>query len=327
MKALWSFPRPVPLLGVLGAVATVAVALAPTLVGAPVPPFVQAVHVLVGSTFVFVGLLAWHRRPKNRMGAIMAGVGFAWFLPHVGIIHAALPITIANASSSLFEAVLAHLALTYPTGRASSRLERSAIVCIYTWVIASSIAGQLFWDPRAYGCRGCASNLLLVSNDRAVNDGISDGTAAATVLVVLVVMGLVLRRWLLVRGRRRRALGPVFWVAGPIVALIIAQDIANAVNAGQPVGRALFDYAPIILIGLPLGYLVALLRSRLDRSAVSDLVVELERGITPGGLTGALRRALGDPSANSPSGSRTRTGLSIQMGWRWTCQPRSRSDR
>jgi signal transduction histidine kinase len=297
MKALWSFRRPIPLLGVLGVVATVAVALAPTLVGAPVPPLLQAVHVLVGASFVFVGLFAWHRRPKNRTGAIMAGVGFAWFLPHVGIIRAALPFTIAAASASLYQAVVAHLALTYPTGRAATRLERRTIAGVYAWVIAGGIAGQLLWDPRAYGCRGCSSNLLLVTNDRAVNDRISMVTTVVTVLVVLTVMGLLVRRWLAVQGRGRRAFGPVFWVAGPIAALFIAQDIAEGVNASQPVARALFGYAPIILVALPLGYLVALLRSRLDRSAVGDLVVELEQGITPGGLTGALRRALGDPSA------------------------------
>jgi hypothetical protein len=50
-------------------------------------------------------------------------------------------------------------------------------------------------------------------------------------------------------------------------------------------------------VALPLGYLVALVRSRLDRSAVGELVVELERGVPTGGLTVALRRALGDPSA------------------------------
>jgi hypothetical protein len=40
----------------------------------PRPTFpALVVHVAVGSTFAVVGLFAWHRRPHNRVGLLMAG--------------------------------------------------------------------------------------------------------------------------------------------------------------------------------------------------------------------------------------------------------------
>jgi signal transduction histidine kinase len=46
----------------------------------------------------------------------------------------------------------------------------------------------------------------------------------------------------------------------------------------------------------PLGFLAGLARSRLDRSAVGDLAIELEQASSPAGLQQALARALHDPT-------------------------------
>ena len=36
--------------------------------------------VAVGLSYIGVGIAAWWRRPLNRLGPLMAAVGFAWFL-------------------------------------------------------------------------------------------------------------------------------------------------------------------------------------------------------------------------------------------------------
>jgi signal transduction histidine kinase len=264
----------------------------------PGPPLlVGVIQVSVSAAFIFVGLFAWHRRPAYPMGLIMAGVGFAFFLPHVGIIHSALAFAVSNVTQNLYQAVLAHLALTFPTGRAGSRLDRSVIGGTYVWVVGSALVSQLFWDPAQYGCRACPDNLLLISTNKGLNDVISWVTTVIGVLVAVVVLALIVRHWLEIGRRSRRAFGPVAWLAGPTIALIIAQNLAPAVGASDWVLHGLFGYAPAILLLLPAAFLVYVLRSRLDRSVVGELVVELERGVPPGGLTGALARALGDPSA------------------------------
>ncbi|MFL5797624.1 MAG: sensor histidine kinase [Actinomycetota bacterium] len=255
------------------------------------------VQVSVVASFVSVGLFAWHRRPENPMGAIMSGVGFAFFLTNLGVLHSSLTFTIANVTQSLYQAVLAHLALTFPTGRSRSRAERVVIVGTYVWVLGNTIVGQLFWAPAQYGCRRCPANLLLVSGNRGLNDAINWVSAPIGILVALAVLAMIVRHWLEIGPRSRRAFGPISWMAAPAVALIIAQNVAQAVDASNRVFLVLFGYGPAVLLLLPGAFLVSILRSRLDRSVVGDLVVELERGLPPGGLTGALARALGDPSA------------------------------
>jgi len=110
------------------------------------------------------------------------------------------------------------------------------------------------------------------------------------------VLFLIGRRWWEIGRRSRRAIAPVVWLSFPAVSLIVAQNIVQATGAPFRVFDLLFGWLPLVYLLLPGGYLVSVLRSRLDRSVVGDLVVELERGVPPGGLTGALARALGDPT-------------------------------
>ena len=47
---------------------------------------------------------------------------------------------------------------------------------------------------------------------------------------------------------------------------------------------------------VPIAYLVGLFRARMGRVGVSDLIVELGRGLEPGQLRDAIARSLRDPS-------------------------------
>ena len=60
------------------------------------------------------------------------------------------------------------------------------------------------------------------------------------------------------------------------------------------------------MIGVaPIAFLIGLLRARLARASVGDLVVELAEDPSPAALEGALARALGDPSLALATGFRT----------------------
>jgi signal transduction histidine kinase len=66
-------------------------------------------------------------------------------------------------------------------------------------------------------------------------------------------------------------------------------------NAGYPLGDVPMVLLDVALAGVAVGFLVGLLRARLARSAVAELVVELGAA-TPGDLRESLARALRDPS-------------------------------
>jgi len=109
--------------------------------------------------------------------------------------------------------------------------------------------------------------------------------------VVLLVLGLRLRRG---SAPLRRAIVPVLVTGALTLTLICATIVAN--EAGSPSAVDL-NLAQIAAFGLmPLAFLGALLRSRLARFGVAELVVELSATPAPGALRDTLARALGDDS-------------------------------
>src|SRR5438552_2975632 len=85
-------------------------------------PNLLALDVLSGFALVGLGLVAWTRRPQSGAGLIMAVGGFAWFLG-----------TLWTPAVFLHRGPLAHLLLSYPSGRLSSRLERATVATAYAY--------------------------------------------------------------------------------------------------------------------------------------------------------------------------------------------------
>jgi signal transduction histidine kinase len=84
----------------------------------------------------------------------------------------------------------------------------------------------------------------------------------------------------------RRAMAPVLWSGLPIPLALVAMLVGLA-----PLW-ALYSVVAFI----PLGFLAGLLRTRVTRSVVGELVVALAKAPAPDELRGLLARALGDPS-------------------------------
>jgi hypothetical protein len=57
-------------------------------------------QVAVGLSFLLAGLIAWSRRPANRLGALMVAAGFALLLRQLRYSHDALAFTVFLLSAS-----------------------------------------------------------------------------------------------------------------------------------------------------------------------------------------------------------------------------------
>jgi len=293
--------RPV-LLAVLAGVAAAAFqALTPYLPWGwyrPVPMNWLLPETAVGVSFVAAGVAGMVRRPASRVGALMVATGLAWFAPTVGFL---IPLGIFWSLSinfgSLYLVLLAQLFVSFPTGRLRTRWDRGVVAGAYAWYVLSNVAGALTWNPVWPGVRLWQHNVFYAFGSPRLNDVIGTAGDVGAVVFAVVVAGTVVRHWVRASKPGRRALAPVLWATAPTGAWVILDQLNNRVLTGARLDHAIHTLGYLVLTALPFGFLVGLLRVRLGRVAVGNLVVELGgHAGPPAGLRQALARALGDPS-------------------------------
>lgn len=138
-------------------------------------------------------------------------------------------------------------------------------------------------------CAGpCPRNVLQITYNAALGDVLLAAAGALQAGAFLIVVGMLIRRWRRAGAAARRALAPVHAAGAATVALAAAYGATRTHVIAQlaVLGVAL---TPFVFIG-------GLLRARLARSAVADLLVALERDSASTALRDALARALGDPT-------------------------------
>ena len=244
---------------VLLAVGALAVGLVAELVAAPRIASTGFFDALAGWSLVACGLAGWARRPESRIGPLLVGAGFAWFLGNFEGVEPPLVGGLCRATNDLYLAVLAHALLTFPTGRITTRLERWAVPIGYLAAIGVSL-----------------------------RPGAITNVATATLLTLALIL-----------DRRdhpptfRRVRQPALVVGLGWAAVIGVSAVAQLL---LPLGGAL-DAPLLTRLAVTIGA-VALLAGLLGLwsmdTDVTDLVVELGSG-HGGELESALAVALADP--------------------------------
>ena len=251
------------------------------------PALEKLLEVLAGWSFAACGLLLWARRPANRLGPLMTAVGMVWLLGRtMTLVPNPLVFTVGIWLTDLWAAGFALFLLSFPTGRLTSRTDR-AIVGVFLFVtVPLEFLWLLSWVP------GNALNMLGVApNDGAAQVIDTIQRALASLGSVLVLIALA-RRWLRSSGPVRRQLVPV--LAGAFALLL--QLTGWVLSAFGIRFVPLNDLILLSQVGIPIAVLFVLLRARMARGAVADLVVEMGQTPTPARLRDALANALGDPT-------------------------------
>src|SRR3954468_20695646 len=70
---------------------------------------------LIGLSFIGTGVFAWWRRPLNRFGLLMTGVGFAWFLGGMTESNDAVVYTVGSYIGPLYLVLVVQMLLSFPT--------------------------------------------------------------------------------------------------------------------------------------------------------------------------------------------------------------------
>jgi signal transduction histidine kinase len=192
-------------------------------------------------------------------------------------------------------AVLAHLVVSYPSGRLRTRFERVAIGLMYALAAGVSIVVALAFDPRTEGCTRCPWEPALFPSRDVVQAALLAGQRAGLVTVTLLGIALWLR-WRRSTPAERRSLAPLWLAALIYLAVSLLGAFSSPVPAAQSFAYLVWELQSVLQLAVPVVVAWGLLSARLARGAVGDLVLDLGGSLPPGELRGSLARALGDPT-------------------------------
>jgi signal transduction histidine kinase len=257
------------------------------------PAFVS--DLLVGSVMVGAGVSGWTRRPQSRIGPLLVIAGLLYLIGALQWTDWVVPYTAGFLVHNTFGYPLAHAVLTFPTGRASDRLERVLLTGLYGAGLL--LLGERLIEEAERSCPGCLMGLDARTTS-SLADALLVTASAGLVFLSAAFMGVIARNWRRGSAAARRALLPLL-VVGVLGALTgIVEAGAELWSPSLAARDGWFLWLRMVLMLLvPLAFLEGLLRTRLSRAAVGDLVIEL--GAEPmhrEDLVRALARRMGDPS-------------------------------
>jgi signal transduction histidine kinase len=262
-------------------------ALVPVIFGRtePVPGW-EVVYRLIGGSFAACGLIAWRRRPDNRSGLLMTGVGFGFFLfPLLSQIDAPAAQTLGMLVNDYWTIPFVTLLLTYVTGgRLRSPIDRALVWLFVLPIVILEFVWLLFLEQEG--------NLLVAFPNEGIANVIDKVQRSVLLLGCVATAVVVAWRWRAASAPGRRALLPS--VAGGVALLLFASLLANdLVGSGTRMGwHVWITIASLALV--PAAFLAGLLRSRLARGGLAELFRTL-RTMRGAELQAALARTMGDP--------------------------------
>jgi signal transduction histidine kinase len=276
---------------VLGAIALAGVALAVVELALAIPKDGNDIQIAlllwITLPYIGAGLIAWWRRPDSRLGPLMIAGGFAIGLSSLQLASDLTLTTIGSVFDILPAAIFLHVYLAFPDGRLRSRFERWLVVAAYAIAIGPQLAKMVL---------GSFDNQLQVTSQADLASTVEKAQLLSMSAICLIGIGLLLARRRHAGRPRRRMLALLVdsFVLGllMIAALLAAGPLGAPSDVFTPIQRTAFA-----IVGLsPIVFLFGLLDARLARSAIGNLVIEMQRDSSPSHLRDALARALRDPS-------------------------------
>jgi signal transduction histidine kinase len=258
--------------------------------------------VAAGLALIAAGLAASLARRPGPIGELALLAGFTWFAPVWVAWREGPPlvISVAMVLVGFTFALIFHLVLVYPAGRAGSSLLRALVAFVYLETLLTAVGLALIRDP--YFDRGCWANCTvnsflvhsLPSSAHAIE--IADRwfiASAAVALAAICVARLVTGS----RPARRRLLpiaAPAIVFAGAIAARAIALQRTTVEDPFDHSLFAIFAAGSVAIVLLAGGLIWAVARTQIERRAVAKVVADLHEAPAPGSVQTAIAEALGD---------------------------------
>jgi signal transduction histidine kinase len=254
---------------------------------APYPLWVWLPVQLAGLSFVLSGVVLWLRRPTNGTGRLMIAVGLTSYIGDLQLSSAPVLFAIGFCCYHLTYAVLGHLVLALPTGRLHRAYERRLVALQYAAPPITQGARYLAEyppQPQSWGNPHATYSVWAAV-----------GSVTMLVLTGLTVL-LVVLRWSAAGPPIRRQYALVWMTILGIGSAVAFNALAALSDAAATAQRDLLLAYAIGLIATPIALAGGLLRVRMARVRVADLVMRLEGSAEPEHVRASIADALGDPN-------------------------------
>ncbi len=254
------------------------------------PGWILFLFPVAGMVYVATGLVAWGRRPLNRMGPLITAGGFGWFAVSLNNVQVPTLVWVGEVLATLPLAIVVHLLLAFPSGRLTTWPARVLTVAGYVVCLVLQAPLYLFRLPEP-------PDTVLGLVDRP--DLAATGHTVQTVcgLVVMVGTSIVLgQRLRQATPAQRRVLVPLD--AYGILAVLFVPLSATISRALDISPLTVFVVQLVALAGVPAAFALSVLRGGFARTVdVEELAAWL--GAEAGGrptIEETLAVALGDSS-------------------------------
>jgi signal transduction histidine kinase len=251
--------------------------------GPPLPGY-AVINRLSGVSFMACGLLAWRQRPDSAVGRLLTVTGFGVLLSPVLVqLDSPVAFTADLLFGDLWIVLFVALFLSFVTGgRLTSTVDRIIVGTFLVDLLVVPFARLLFLPD--------ADNVLLVSPDAGTASTLLKTRVALGIVGALAVVFVIAARWHSASRPLRRALLPSLW--GAFCAVLYAATLTSFL-VGSPIDELNWPLNAA-LVTVPAALAWSLLRSRLARGGLADLLREVGtlRGVR---LEEGLAKVLGDP--------------------------------
>jgi signal transduction histidine kinase len=252
---------------------------------------------LGGSGFISVvaGVVVRTRRPENPIGNLLTLSGLLGPLAFMVGSGSALLTIASGVAFVLATAIGVAVVITFPTGRLGGR-SPLAIAATSLAVLLFRIQQVATADPVASIPGWREPNPFHVELSGPVAQIAIDLYFIAGIGFLLAFGTWLGRRWRGLRGPSRRSIAPVLLGGLVFVVASVVQAVVEITTADAQVVETVRFVHTLSFSAISVGFMAGLLRIRMARSAVADLVVELGDTPEPARLRQALATALDDPS-------------------------------
>lgn len=246
---------------------------------------------IVFLVYLAAGLLAWYRRPSNRMGGLIVFAGLAVYL--AGLANTEIPVLVGVGivTSTLALATTVHLLHAFPSGRLRGRVSIATVAVAYVTSLVLEAPSYLL-DPAQSAEAGLA---IADRPDLAAAAGLLQQALGAAVMIATAA--LLVRRLVTADRSHRGALLRLYgYGAFAVIALVLIPNVLGRVLGVPGLITGIMQLA--LLAGIPIAFAAGVLRGGFARTGELE-----ELGAWLGAsdrarptLATALATALGDPS-------------------------------